>query len=278
MSSDMVRILLLGDVVGRPGRTAVAHRVPELRTSLNLDLVIVNGENSAGGAGIDAKTAGELRDGGVDLITLGDHAWQRRGVGEFLSRAEDYCVRPANYPGDAPGMGWLTHPLPNGGTLGLFNVLGRVFTGALVDCPFDVSDKLLSGPLRECDIVICDIHAEATSEKIALGWYLDGRVSAVVGTHTHVPTADERVLPAGTAYITDLGMCGSSAGVLGMDREVALFRFRTGRPASYKVAKGETELNGVVVAVDASTGKATAIERICVARNDADLSAEDQDD
>lgn len=235
----MLRFICLGDVVGRPGRSALKRACEELRNDFAADLIIANGENASGGVGIDAKTASEIKAAGVDIITLGDHAWQRHDFRDFIEgKGGEYCIRPANYPEGAPGKGWIVIERQEI-KVGVVNLLGRVFMPVMVDCPFRCAEELLHGPLKDCHVRICDFHAEATSEKIAMGRFLSGRFSCVFGTHTHVQTADEAVSPEGTAYITDLGMCGSQAGVIGMDGEVAVSRFLTSLPSSYKTAKGD---------------------------------------
>ena len=258
-----IRLLCLGDIVGRPGRMALSRKSLWLQERYHHDFLLVNAENAAGGLGISIATAQELHDLGVDAITLGDHTWKQKDAGALLNSCR-YCLRPANYPSGAPGQGWAVFNLENGVQVGVCNLLGRVFTGALVDCPFRTADKLLAGPLRECKIIICDFHAEATSEKTAMAHYLNGRVSLVFGTHTHVQTADERISPQGTAAITDLGMCGNSAGIIGMHAETALTRFITGLPAAYKLAEGAPLLCGLLCDIDPDSGKALAIERIRV--------------
>lgn len=257
-----MRFLCFGDVVGRPGRRALVKIVRELKARHKADLVIANGENASGGLGFDPESAKEIESAGVDLITLGDHTWQRSGIGDYLSKNTHWCVRPANYPPGAPGKGWLVKDLGGGLSLGLFNLLGRVYMTSPLDCPFRAADEILSGPLSKCQIKICDMHAGATSEKVALGRYLDGKVSLIFGTHTHVQTADEQVLAGGTGYITDIGMCGAEGGVIGMSSEVALARFLTGLHHSYKIAAGRAQVNGIVATIDRGTGKAVSIERI----------------
>ncbi len=256
-----IRILCLGDVVGRPGRRGLTKILRSLREKLALDLVIANGENASGGLGFDPESAKELQEAGVDLVTLGDHTWQRSGIGDFLARNKSWCVRPANYPPGAAGSGWLIHHLGKT-SIGVFNVLGRVYMTSPLDCPFRAADDILNGPLAGCTIKICDAHAGATSEKVGLGRYLDGRASLVFGTHTHVQTADEQILPGGTAYISDVGMCGAESGVIGMATEVALARFLTGLHHSYRIGSGAAQINGIVAAFDPDTGKALSIERV----------------
>mgnify|MGYP000213596349 CR=1 FL=1 len=263
MSAEKVlRVLCLGDVVGRPGRSALKYGVPVLRQQLKIDLVIVNGENAAGGIGIDAKTAEEIRKAEVDIITLGDHAWHKKEAAALMESSAAFLIRPANYPPQAPGRGWTIWKGGAETRVGVLNVLGRIFLNSPLDCPFRVTEALLVNELKECSIIICDIHAEATSEKAAFARYFDGRMSLIVGTHTHVPTADEVLLPGGTGFISDLGMCGSLDGVIGMDRQAAVERFLSGLPRSYEVAKGQGVLQGVVCEIDCFTGKAVRLERI----------------
>jgi 2',3'-cyclic-nucleotide 2'-phosphodiesterase len=195
------------------------------------------------------------------VLTLGDHTWQRKEAKPFIEDNQDWCIRPANYPKGAPGKGWTIFekgPLK----IGIFNLMGRTFINGALDCPFQTADEILSDPLNGTPVRICDKHAEATSEKFAMARHLDGRVSLQVGTHTHVQTADEQILPEGTAYITDLGMSGSPEGVIGMDAEVALARFRTGMPHAYKIAGGAGFVSGVVCEIDSATGKALSISRV----------------
>lgn len=258
---NTVTILCFGAIVGRPGRLCLVQGIAELRSKFSPDLIIANGENAAGGTGLDASTAREIFDAGVDVITLGDHTWQKKDLHQVLNEQSDRLVRPANYPAGAPGRGW-TVVKRNGTSIAIFNLIGRVFMNHLVDCPFVKANELLEGPLRETKIRIGDMHSEATSEKIALGRLLDGRVSLLFGTHTHVQTADDTIFPGGMAYISDLGMTGSVDGVIGMDSEVALNRFRTGMPHAYKIAAGDGVICGVAVVIDSDTGKARSIERI----------------
>lgn len=260
-----IRVLFLGDVVGRPGRRAVASRLPALRRELQADLVVVNGENSAGGLGIDEECAREIRAAGADVITLGDHTFQRKEMRRVLEQQQEWCIRPLNYPAGAPGRGYTIVTLRRGEEqvpLAVMNVMGRTFMGLTLDCPFRAANALIDGELAATPIRVCDFHAEATSEKVAFARYLDGRISAVVGTHTHVQTADEQILPQGTALLSDLGMCGSIDGVIGMKSEVAIERFLSGLPAGYEVARGRVALCGAMVTIDARTGRASSIVRV----------------
>jgi metallophosphoesterase (TIGR00282 family) len=256
--SEPFRLLFVADVVGRPGREAVAAILPELKDRLQPDLTIINGENSAGGFGLTAATVDELRKAGGDVITTGNHVFDQR---EFMTQLPELerVLRPHNYPPGAPGTGVCALIAGEERCL-VVNLVGRVFMNHLDD-PFRAADAVLAEH-PEHKIVVVDWHCEATSEKIALGWYLDGRVSAVLGTHTHVPTADERVLPNGTAYCSDVGMVGPRDGVLGMDREPVLARFLTGVPQRWRIADGPVTFNSVFVSIDRLTGRSTAIQRI----------------
>jgi metallophosphoesterase (TIGR00282 family) len=252
------RLLFVGDVVGRPGRRGLAALLPRLRSELGPHLTVVNGENSAGGFGITARTASEIFDSGADVITTGNHVWdQKEFVEEIVGL--DRVLRPSNFPPGAPGTGALAVPA-DGERVLIMNLQGRVFLPDLDD-PFRAADALLDAHAG-ARIVLCDMHAEATSEKMAMGWYLDGRVSAVVGTHTHVATADARVLPGGTAYVTDVGMVGPRDGVIGMERESVLRRFLTGMPGRFETADGVVTFNSVLVTISRPTGQAVAIQRI----------------
>ncbi len=268
--TEPLRILCFGDVVGRPGRELCRSALSVLRASQRADLVIVNAENASGGLGIDADSAREIKQAGADVLTLGDHTWQRKEVRDFIEHNADWCIRPANYPPGAPGKGWTIVTLRGTIKVGIFNLLGRVFINAPLDCPFRCAADLVSGPLSECTVRILDMHAEATSEKVAMGRYLDGKLALQVGTHTHVATADEQVLPGGTGYITDLGMSGCQSGVIGMDTETALGRLMSGLPAAYKVATGPAFLSGVLCEISAESGKAISVRRV-VAREDGSL-------
>lgn len=260
-SQQAVRIIFLGDVVGRPGREVLKRSLGSLRAETGADLVIANGENAAGGAGIDPGTAREIQSSGVDVITLGDHAFQRKGAVEFLDANAEWCIRPANLPADTtPGRGACSRTLPDGTVVRVINVLGRVFISGVMECPFRAVNSWLKTDVAVAQgISICDFHAEATSEKYAMARHVDGKISLLVGTHTHVQTADAQVLPGGTGYITDLGMTGNQDGVIGMKAEVALQRFLSPRPAPYEVAEGAGELRGIIADIDRSTGRAQGV-------------------
>ncbi|MFN8628457.1 MAG: TIGR00282 family metallophosphoesterase [Candidatus Binatia bacterium] len=255
-----MKILFLGDVVGKPGRRMLTRALPRLIDREQLDLVIANCENIAGGAGVDAKSARQLLDAGVDILTSGNHIWRHAEIGEFLAH-EPRVLRPANFPPMVPGRGWTVVETAGGTAVAVVNLLGRVFLNS-VDCPFRMAESLLP-ELHACaPVVIVDIHAEATSEKSAMGWFLDGKVSGVFGTHTHIQTADECILPGGTAYITDVGMCGPIASVIGVRPELAIRKFLTQMPVRFEVAGGPVALHGVCVDIDPHSGRAKSIRRI----------------
>jgi metallophosphoesterase (TIGR00282 family) len=257
-----MRILMIGDVVGSPGRRCVTRFVPLLRRDERLDAVVANAENAAAGRGVTLPLAEELFAAGVDVITLGDHVWdQKEWAGQ--SEREPRVLRAANWPPGCPGRGWITAATP-AGPLTVISLLGRVFMPVTPDCPFRAADAVLKALPSSPGPILVDFHAEATSEKIAMGWHLDGRVAAVAGTHTHVPTADETVLPKGTAYITDLGMTGPKVSVLGRDRDSVLRRFITGLPAKFEVAAEGIVLEGAIV--ETRDGhRAASIRRLRVA-------------
>ncbi len=258
-----VKLLFIGDVIGKPGREALSRELHRIVDRHRVDLVIANGENSAGGFGLTAETAQELFKCGVHLITSGNHIWDKKDALEYIKR-EERIVRPANYPEGTPGRGTTIARTPGGVKVGILNLEGRVFMNNL-DCPFRCADREIAKLKEETPIIFVDFHAEATSEKISLGWYLDGRVSAVIGTHTHVQTADERVLTAGTAYMTDAGMTGAFDSVIGVKKEEAILKFITQRPSKFEVSKKDIRINGAVIEVDEKTGLALGIERINVA-------------
>jgi len=250
-----LRILMIGDVVGKPGRRLVQQLLPGLRHEYGLDLVIANGENSAGGLGITLDTAQELLDCGVNVITTGNHIWAKREIIPYLD-GELPILRPLNLPPAAPGRGFLST-----GHAVIINLMGRVFVGEF-DCPFRAMDCLLSEIGTVPNVIIVDFHAEATSEKVAMGRYLDGRVSAVLGTHTHVGTVDSSILPKGTAYVTDVGMVGPVDSVIGDDTEAVIHSFVTRMPHRFSIGKGRATFDAVLVEVDEANGKAVSIQRI----------------
>lgn len=255
-----MNLLFVGDIVGKPGRRAVKTVLPELLRAYKPEAVIANGENAAGGIGLTEDTAEELFGLGVTVLTTGNHVWRKKELYKFLED-DRRVLRPANYPPGAPGKGATVIHLANGTKLGVVNLIGRVFMSPL-DCPFRVADSIITELEKKCDMIVVDFHAEATSEKIAMSWFLDGRVACIVGTHTHVQTADERILPEGTGYISDLGMTGPVDSVLGVRTDIIIDRFLTGLPKQFQIAQGPTELCGAVVTIDDSTGKAKAIKRI----------------
>jgi metallophosphoesterase (TIGR00282 family) len=264
-----MRILILGDVVGRPGRSAVRDLVPGLVKTEAIDLVVANVENAAGGMGVDIKSAEEMLSAGVHVLTSGNHIWKKKEIYPYLEN-KSYLLRPANYPDGAPGRGWIEWSSQRGLRALVVNVQGRVFMPNHVDDPFRCVDGILKDHGGYSRVVIVDMHAEATSEKVAMGWFLDGRASVVYGTHTHVQTADERLLPGGTAYITDLGMCGPWDSVIGIEKENVIEGFLTQLPRKFEVAKENVVLQGVVVEVDDETGKARDIRRLRVPWNRED--------
>jgi len=247
-----MRILFVGDVVGKTGRLALRRVLPALRTRLEVDLVIVNGENAAGGAGLTPETAEELLAAGADVLTLGNHTWDQKSLLSYLDESPN-IVRPLNLPPGLPGRGWLTVDTP-AGRVGVLNLIGRVFLPILSDDPFRAADEAVARIRERTPVIITDFHAEATSEKQALGWYLDGRVTAVVGTHTHVQTADGRILPGGTAYLSDVGMTGARDSVIGIDREAIIRRFLTQQPIRFEPARGDAIVSAVLIRCDPETG------------------------
>ena len=251
-----MNILLIGDVVGKVGRKAVACLLPEIRRTHDLDIVIANGENAAGGKGLTPSTADELFEAGVEIITSGNHIWRYNEIYSYLD-SEAPVLRPLNYPKGAPGRGFLCH---NG--VAVINLMGRTFMPGALDCPFRGADDALAN-INDCAIVIVDMHAEATSEKAAMAWYLNGRVSAVIGSHTHIPTADARVLPKGTAFVTDVGMVGSRDSILGVMKEPVIDGFLNQLPARFTTDEhGPVVFNSVLIQVDDASGRATDIQRV----------------
>lgn len=256
-----LRVLAIGDIVGSPGRRAVKDLLPEFRKQHRIDFVVGNGENVSGGSGIRPQEAEELFKAGVDVLTGGDHVWGKRELIPYIDRT-DRILRPANYPKEQPGSGFGVYSLGNGLSVGVIHVQGRVFMNISADCPFKTCDQAMEQIMPRTPIVIVDFHAEATSEKIAAGWHFDGRASFVFGTHTHIQTADERVLPMGTAYITDVGMTGPYDSVIGRNKEVVIQRFLTQMPARFDVATDDARLCGAVADINAQTGRADKIERV----------------
>ncbi len=256
-----VTVLCVGDVFGEPGRRAIQLLLPKLRKQHEVDVAVVNVENAAAGAGVTPPIARAFLEQGVDVMTSGNHIWDKREIVEYIVK-ENLLLRPANYPPGTPGAGSIVVKAgPH--KVAVLNLMGRVFL-PLLDCPFRKADEEVLRLGQETRIIVVDAHCEATSESQALGWYLDGRVSAVVGTHRHVQTADERLLPKGTAYITDLGMTGPTDSVIGVDPEIALSRFLTQMPNRFEPAKGPAALHGVIIRIDPETGRALSIERLRV--------------
>lgn len=257
-----MKILFIGDVVGSQGREMVQEYLPKLKEKYRPTVTIINGENAASGKGITEKIYKEFLEWGAQAITMGNHTWDKKEIFEFIDGAK-YMIRPANFPENNPGKG-IVFLQVNGKEVAVINLQGRTFLPP-VDDPFAKADVLIEEARKRTNIIFVDFHGEATSEKQAMGWYLDGRVSAVVGTHTHTQTADERVLPEGTAYISDVGMTGPYDGILGMEREAVLKRFLTSLPVRFEtVKKGRKQLNGILITIDDTTGKATRTERILI--------------
>lgn len=255
-----MKLLFIGDVVGEPGRRAVKLLVPELRAEEEIDVVVANGENSAGGSGITPATARELFEGGVDIITSGDHLWDQKEVVQLLEKERRF-VRPLNYPADTPGQGSTIYESSSGWKLAVLNVQGRTFMAPLEN-PFILGTEEVARMRQLTPLIFIDVHAEATSEKIALGRMLDGQVSAVIGTHTHVQTGDEQIFPGGTAFLCDAGFTGAHESILGREIEPIIKRFITNTPQRFNVARKDCKLQGAIVEIDHTTGKATSIRRV----------------
>jgi len=253
-----VKILFVADIIGKPGREVVKDMLPRTKEDEDIEFVIANCENAAGGFGLTPKISREILSSGVDVITMGNHVWARKEISEIIE--EENILRPANFPSEVPGKGWTVIQAANGIKVGVINLLGRVFMSTL-ECPFRTADRIIEEINKETKIIAVDMHAEITSEKVAMGWYLDGKVSAVIGTHTHVPTADERILPQGTAYITDVGMTGPLDSVIGIKKEIILKKYLTQMPIRFEVAGNDLVFAGAVVEVDEKTGKARSITR-----------------
>ena len=265
-----MHILFIGDVVGKPGRELLRQSLPPLVALYEIDFVIANVENAAGGMGVTRDVADGIRSLGVDVMTSGNHIWDKKESLEYIKR-EPRLIRPANYP-EAPGAGHYVAHTPDGVAVGVVNVMGRVFMNPL-DNPFHVVLEEIESIREQARVIVVDFHAEATSEKLAMGWHLDGEVTAVLGTHTHVQTADERILPRGTAYITDVGMTGPHDSVIGVETSAALSRFLTGMPSRFETSSANPRINGVVITADETTGQATAIERVSLSTAGAEALA-----
>ena len=257
-----MKVLFIGDIVGKPGRQSMARELPNLIEKKEADIVIANGENITGGIGISPKNCNDLFEMGVDIVTSGNHIFKKKEIYEYLNE-EPRLIRPANYPPGVPGNGFFIGSIEKtfDKKVAVINIGGRIFVENY-DCPFRAMDQILEQIAKKTSIIIVDFHAEATSEKVAMGWYLDGKVSAVIGTHTHIQTADERVLPGGTAYITDAGMVGSRNSVIGVNKENIIQRFKTLMPQKFTVASDDDWINGVLVDIDNKSGRALRIERI----------------
>jgi len=271
-----LRILALGDIVGRPGRQVIHQKLPQTVRQHQVDLVIANAENIAGGSGITANLFNKLRSYGVDVITLGDHVYKRLDIVPTMHNSER-IVRPANLAAGAAGRQFTVVKTNSGVSVGVFNLLGRIFMNLPADDPFAAADRVTSQMPSSVKVRVCDMHAEATSEKVAMGYWLDGRASLVFGTHTHIPTADAKILAGGTAYQTDLGMCGPYDSVLGRRKDRVIKYMTTNMPHPFEVATGDVRMCGVLVEIDPDTGKAVSIERIEVKGDNAD-QAYDADD
>jgi metallophosphoesterase (TIGR00282 family) len=254
-----MKILFIGDIVGKPGRRAIRELLPAIVEENRIDFVIANCENAASGFGVTAEIVEELTRDRIDVLTSGNHIWDKREVMEFVGEC-DTLLRPANYPEGVPGRGSVVVPTRGGINVGVINLAGRVFMHPL-DCPFRTADREIETMRKRAQVIIVDMHAEATSEKIAMGWYLDGRVTAVLGTHTHVQTADDRILPGGTAYITDVGMTGPFDSVIGIKKDTIMQRFLLQIPNKFDVAKGDVRLQGVMIEIDPES-RAQGIERV----------------
>lgn len=261
-----LNILTIGDIVGQPGRKILEKKLKDFIKEQNIDFCIANAENAAGGSGLTVNIAKKLFSYGVDAITMGDHVWKRKEIYDLL-QSDQRLLRPANYSPLAHGRGYVAIETKEGFFIGIINLLGRVFMKP-VDCPFRAADAAIEELSKLTNIIIVDMHAEATSEKIAMGWYLDGRVSAVVGTHTHVQTSDEKILPKGTGYITDLGMTGPHESILGRNVDRVLKSIVTQVPTRYDIAENDLHIEGVVITVNKETGKAEGIKRVRITEND----------
>lgn len=272
-----MRVLFIGDIVGKPGKHAVSQLVPRLRREHNLDLVVANAENTAAGSGLTPQMFNKLRHIGIDACTMGDHIYRRREIVPTLHDS-DRIVRPANYPPEAAGRRYIVVPAGNGKPVAIVSLMGRLFMNVRSDCPFHAVNDVLDELGADVKHILIDVHAETTSEKVSMGWYLDGRVSAVLGTHTHVQTADEKILPRGTAYITDVGMTGPHDSVLGRDKQAVVMSLVTGMPYPYNVASKDVKLHGVLLELNDETGRATSITRISLEDpGDAPASSDDDD-
>lgn len=253
-----MNILIIGDIVGKPGRKIIKDKLSSIQSKHNIDFTIANAENAAGGRGLTREIMNELLNASIDVLTMGNHVWDNKDIFSFID--EEYrLIRPANYPGDCPGQGYYIYTAGFNIKIAVVNLSGRVYLASL-DCPFKKLDEIINEIGNKADVIIVDFHAEATSEKLALAHYADGRIAALLGTHTHIQTADERIFPQGTAYITDLGMTGPVDSILGMKKENIIERFLTQRPARFEVATGAAQLQGVILSIDENTFN---VQKIC---------------
>jgi metallophosphoesterase (TIGR00282 family) len=257
-----LNILVIGDIVGRPGRRALKQGLAKIQKEEDISFTLANAENAAGGRGLTRAVMDEILGAGIDVLTMGNHVWDNKDIFNFIDD-EFRLLRPANYPSPCPGQGYHIYKAGFSKNIAVINLSGRVFISNL-DCPFRLMDSILSEIEGDADIIIVDFHGEATSEKLAFAYYVDGRVTAVLGTHTHIQTSDERILPRGTAYITDLGMTGPSDSVLGMDKEIVIEKFLSGRPARFEVASGSSQLQGIILRLDELSDKVLEIKRVSI--------------
>jgi len=262
-----MNILCIGDIVGRPGREALGYALGKIKKEHSIDFTIVNAENASGGSGLIPKNADEILGFGVDVLTMGDHVWDKPEIFPYLDEHAKKIIRPANFPEGVPGAGWTIVTAGNGVKVGVINLLGRTFMRYNVACPFRSLESIVEQISKQTPVIVVDMHAETTSEKVAMGHFSDGKVSLVFGTHTHIQTADEKILPGGTAYITDLGMSGPYDSVIGQEKSKIITRFLTSMPHKFEVAKSRATLHGVVLKVDPKTGKAQGITRLQVAHD-----------
>jgi metallophosphoesterase (TIGR00282 family) len=257
-----LNILVIGDIFGKPGRKIIKRMLSRIQSENDIMFTIANAENAAGGKGLSREVMNELLGAGIDALTMGNHTWDNKEIYQFIDD-EFRIVRPINYPGECPGQGYHIYQAGFNKKIAVINASGRVFLPA-IDCPFQRIDETINEIKDSVDYIIVDFHAEATSEKVAMGRFLDGRVTAVLGTHTHIQTADERILPGGTGYITDLGMTGPYDSILGVDKDIIIRKFLTGRPARFEVASGPSQMEGVILKVDDENYKVRDIKRLCI--------------
>jgi metallophosphoesterase (TIGR00282 family) len=259
LGDTFLNILVIGDIVGKPGRNIVKKLLPKLQREYDISFTIANAENAAGGRGLTKEVKDELLGAGIDVLTMGNHVWDNKNIFSFIDD-EPRLIRPANYPGDCPGQGYHVYNAGFNKKIAVINASGRIYLSPL-DCPFRTVSDILQDLRDKVDYTIVDFHAEATSEKLAFGYYFDGKVSAVLGTHTHIQTADERIMPEGTAYISDLGMTGPVYSILGMEKEAIIQKFLNGRPARFEVAGGPAQVQGVILSLDENSNRVLGIQR-----------------